>query len=132
VCDPYTLDDSYVREVFNGSADRVVKGMMYKARLRAVTVYQKRQGDYCDADMAKEILLTAQQYKESEVDWLSHRSDAWAWMCEYWASEEFLAISNRNRMNQLSKPGVHFFGADGTLARPHVWCVKLPGQLLIA
>jgi hypothetical protein len=132
VCDPYTLDDSYVREVFNGSADRVLKVMMYKARLWAVTVYQKRQGDYCDADMAKEILLTAQQYKESEVDWLSHRSEAWAWMCEYWASEEFLAISNRNRMNQLSKPGVHFFGADGTLARPHVWCVKLPGQLLIA
>jgi hypothetical protein len=31
VCDPYTLDDPYVREVFNGSADRAVKGMMYKA-----------------------------------------------------------------------------------------------------
>jgi hypothetical protein len=117
VCDPYTLDDPYVREVFNGSADRAVKGMMYKARLRAVTVYQKRQGNYCDVNMAKEIHLTAQQYKESEVDWLSHHWDAWAWMCEYWASEEFLAISNRNRMNRLSKPGVHFFGADGHVGK---------------
>jgi hypothetical protein len=110
VCGPYTLDDPYVHEVFDGSTDRVVKGMMYKARSRAVTVYQKRQGNYCDVNMAKEIHLTAQQYKESEVDWLSHHSDAWAWMCEYWASEEFLAISNRNRKNRLSKPGVHFFG----------------------
>jgi hypothetical protein len=76
VCYPYTLDDPYVREVFNGSTDRAVKGMMYKARLRAITVYQKRQGNYCDANMAKEIHLTAQQYKESEVDWLSHHSDA--------------------------------------------------------
>jgi hypothetical protein len=91
-------------------------------------VYQKRQGNYCDANMAKEIHLTAQQYKESEVDWLSHHSDAWAWMCEYWASEEFLAISNRNRTNQLSKPGVHFFGADGHVGKAaHMVCVKLPG-----
>jgi hypothetical protein len=113
VCDPYTLDDPYVCEVFNGSVDRVVKGMMYKARLRAVIVYQKRQGNYCDMDMAKEIHLTAQQYKESEVDWLSHHSDAWAWMFKYWASKEFVAISNRNRRNRLSKPGFHFFEADG-------------------
>ncbi|KAL5647631.1 hypothetical protein ACJX0J_041986, partial [Zea mays] len=117
VCDPYTLDDPYVCQVFNGSADRAVKVMMYKARLRVVTVYQKRQGNYCDANMAKEIHLTAQQYKESEVDWLSQHLDAWAWMCEYWASEEFLAISNRNRMNRLSKPGVHFFGADGHVGK---------------
>jgi hypothetical protein len=133
VCDPYTLDDPYVREVFNGSADRVVKGMMYKARLRAVTVYQKRQGNYCDANMAKEIHLTAQRYKESEVDWLSHLLDAWAWMCEYWASKEFLAISNRNCMNRLSKPGVHFFGVDGHVGKvARMVCVKLTGQLLIA
>ena len=90
---------------------------MYKARLRAATVYQKRQGNYCDVNMAKEIHLTAQQYKENEVDWLSHHSDAWAWMCKYWASEEFLSISNRNRMNRLSKPGVHFFGADGHVGK---------------
>jgi hypothetical protein len=53
------MDDPYVREVFNGSADRIVKGMMYKARLRAVTVYHKRQGNYYDANTAKEIHLTA-------------------------------------------------------------------------
>jgi hypothetical protein len=34
-------------------------------------------------------------------------------MCEYWASKDFLAMSNRNRENQLSKPGIHFFEVDG-------------------
>jgi hypothetical protein len=44
-----------------------------------------------------------------------------------------LAISNRNRMNRLSKPGVHFFGADGHIGKAaRMVCVKLPGQLLIA
>jgi hypothetical protein len=85
----YTIDDPYVREVFNNSANRTVKGMMYKAWLKAVTMYYKRQGNYCDNDMVKEIHLTAEQYKQSEVDWLSQLEDAWAWMCEYWASDDF-------------------------------------------
>jgi hypothetical protein len=87
--------------------------MMYKASLKDVTVYYKRKGNYCNIDMAKKIHLTAEQYKQSEVDWLSLHEDAWAWMCKYWASEDFLAMSNRNRENRLSKPGIHFFGADG-------------------
>jgi hypothetical protein len=111
--DKYNIDDPYVREVFSNSAHRTVKGMMYKAWLKAVTVYYKPQGNYCDIDMVKKIDLTAEQYKQSEVDWLSQHEDAWAWKCEYWASEDVLAVSNRNRENRLSKPGVHFFGADG-------------------
>jgi hypothetical protein len=79
----YNIDDPYVREVFNNSAHRTVKGMMYKARLKVVIVYYKRQGNYCDIDMAKKIHLMAEQYKQSEVDWLSQYEDAWAWMCEY-------------------------------------------------
>jgi hypothetical protein len=90
-----------------------VKGMMYKARLKAVTVYYKRQGKYCDIDMVKKIHLMAEQYKQSEVDWLSQHEDAWAWMSEYWALGDFLAMYNRNRENRLSKPGIHFFRVDG-------------------
>jgi hypothetical protein len=111
--DEYNIDDPYVREVFNNSENRTMKGMMYKAWFKAITVYYKRQGNYCDIDMAKKIHLTTEQYKQSEVDWLSQPEDAWAWMCEYWASEDFLAMSNRNHENRLSKPGIHFFGADG-------------------
>jgi hypothetical protein len=111
--DEYNIDDPYVREVSNNSAHRTVKGMMYKARLKAVTVYYKRQGNYCDIDMVKKIHLRVEQYKQNEVDWLSQHEDAWAWMCEYGASEDFLTMSNRNCENRLSKPGIHFFGADG-------------------
>jgi adenylate kinase family enzyme len=53
-----------------------MKGMMYKAWLKAVTVYYKRQGSYCDIDMVKKIHLTTEQYKQSEVDWLSQHEDA--------------------------------------------------------
>jgi hypothetical protein len=87
--------------------------MMYKARLKVVTVYYKRQGNYCDIDMVKKMHLTTEQYKQSEVAWLSQHEDAWAWMCEYWASGDFLAMSNRNCENRLSNPGIHFFRADG-------------------
>jgi hypothetical protein len=53
---------------FINSAHKIVKGMMYKARLKAVTVYYKCQGNYCDIDMAKKIHLTTEQFKQSEVD----------------------------------------------------------------
>jgi hypothetical protein len=44
-------------------------------------------------------------------------------MCEYWASEDFLAMSNRNRENRLSKQGIHFFGADGHTGKAaHMVC----------
>jgi adenylate kinase family enzyme len=36
---------------------------MYKAQLKVVIVYYKRQGNYCDIDMVKKIHLTAEQYK---------------------------------------------------------------------
>jgi hypothetical protein len=86
-------------------------------------MYYKRQGNYCDIDMAKKINLMAEQYKQSEVDWLSQHEDAWAWMCKYWASEDLLAMSNRNRENRLSKPGIHFFGADGHIGKAaHMVC----------
>jgi hypothetical protein len=78
--DKYNIDDPYVQEVSNNLAHKTMKDMMYKARLKAVTVYYKSQGNYCDIDMSKKIHLTAEQYKQSEVDWLSQYEDAWAWM----------------------------------------------------
>jgi hypothetical protein len=37
-----SLDDQNVRHVFNISTQRVVKGMMYDARVEAVVVWHKR------------------------------------------------------------------------------------------
>jgi hypothetical protein len=31
------------------------------------------------------------------VDWLVKDSEAWDWLCGYWASDEFKAILERNR-----------------------------------
>jgi hypothetical protein len=38
-----SLDDQYVREVFNIIAQRVVKGMMYDSRVKAMVIWHKRQ-----------------------------------------------------------------------------------------
>jgi hypothetical protein len=102
-----------VREVFNITAHRVVKGMMYDARVKAVVAWYKCQKINMSRGAAKKIHLTAAQYRESEVDWLSQHSDAWLWLCDYWSSNEFRARSDRNRDNWLSEPGLHHFGVDG-------------------
>jgi hypothetical protein len=46
------------------------------------------------------------------VDWLSTHQHAWLWLCEYWASEEFIARPDRNRGNRLSKHGLHHFRVE--------------------
>jgi hypothetical protein len=51
--DEYNIDDPYVREAFNNSAPRTVKGMMYKARLKAVydrTTSEMRGSVFQDPD----------------------------------------------------------------------------------
>jgi adenylate kinase family enzyme len=58
--DEYNIDDPYVREVFNNSAHKTMKAQMYKAQLKAVIVYYKHQGNYCDIDTVKKIHLTAE------------------------------------------------------------------------
>jgi hypothetical protein len=37
----------------------------------------------------------------------------WDWICGWWASPEFKGVSDRNRQNRKSKPGLHRYGADG-------------------
>jgi hypothetical protein len=102
-----------VRDVFNVTVQRVVKDMMYDARVKAVVVWHKRQKTNITREVGKEIHHIATQYKESEVDWPSQHQDAWLWFCDYWVSDEFKDRSDRNRGNQLSKTGIHHFGADG-------------------
>jgi hypothetical protein len=47
------------------------------------------------------------------VDWLVKDLEAWDWLCGYWAPNEFRAVSERNQLNQKSKPLLHHYGADG-------------------
>jgi hypothetical protein len=78
-----------------------------------VVVWHKRQKTNMSREAAKKIHLTATQYRESEMDWLSQHPDAWLWLCDYWALDEFRARLDRNHGNRLSKPGLNHFGADG-------------------
>jgi hypothetical protein len=38
--------------------------------------------------------------------------EAWDWLYSYWASDEFKAVSEQNRVNQHSKPSMHRYGTD--------------------
>jgi hypothetical protein len=39
--------------------------------------------------------------------------EAWDWLYGYWASDEFRAMLEQNRVNRHSKLSVHCYDADG-------------------
>jgi hypothetical protein len=55
--DDMSFDDQHVRHVFNITAQRVVKGMMYDARVKAVVVWHKCQKTNMSREAAKKIHL---------------------------------------------------------------------------
>jgi hypothetical protein len=48
-----SLDDSYVREVFNITVQRVVKGLVYNGWVKAVAVWHKHQKSNITRETAK-------------------------------------------------------------------------------
>jgi hypothetical protein len=86
-----SLDDQHMREVFNITAQIVLKDMMYDARVKEVVVWHKLQKTNMSREAAKKIHQIAAQYRESEVDWLSQHPDACLSLCDYWALDEFRA-----------------------------------------
>jgi hypothetical protein len=113
-----TANEEHAKRVFHNAARKVINGSMSDARVKAVTVYFKKvKGQRMTNKQACEIHLTAEEYKQSEVDWLTARPEAWVKLCEYWASDEYKVISDRNCLNWKSKPGLHRFGADGFIGK---------------
>lgn len=113
-----TANEEHAKRVFHNAARKVINGSMSDARVKAVTVYFKKvKGQRMTNKQACEIHLTAEEYKQSEVDWLTAHPEAWVKLCEYWASDEYKVISDRNRLNRKSKPGLHRFGADGFIGK---------------
>ena len=78
-----SLDDQHMREVFNITAQIVLKDMMYDARVKAVVVWHKRQKTNMSREEDKKIHFIAPQYRESEVDSVSQHLDVWLWLCNY-------------------------------------------------
>jgi hypothetical protein len=77
-----SLDDQHVQQVFNITTQRVVKDMImiHESRRWSFGISDRR---HMSREAAKKIYLTAAQYKESELDWLSQHPDAWLWLCDY-------------------------------------------------
>jgi hypothetical protein len=59
------------------------------------------------------INLTKEQHLQGNVDWLVKDSEAWDWLSDWWASDQFRAMLERNQQNQMSKELMHRYGTDG-------------------
>jgi predicted acetyltransferase len=66
--DDMSLNDQHMREVFNVITQRVVKDIMYDARVKEVVVWHKHQKTNMRRETAKKIHLIVAQFRESEVD----------------------------------------------------------------
>jgi hypothetical protein len=49
--------------------------------------------------LAHGIYLTKEQHLQGPVDWLVKDPEAWDWLCGWWASTEFRAISEQNQLS---------------------------------
>jgi hypothetical protein len=56
-----------------------------------------------------EIYQTNEQHLQGNVDWLVKDPEAWDWLCDWWASIQFRARSEQNRMG---KESVHHYSAN--------------------
>jgi hypothetical protein len=67
-----TANEEHAKRVFHNTARKVINGSMSDARVKAVIVYFKKvKGQRMMNKQACEIHLTAEEYKQSEVDWLT-------------------------------------------------------------
>ena len=106
-----------VKRHFRKCADKIIKDAMYNARIAAVNYYYKKiKGQKMSKALgANEIYLTEEQYLESVVDWLAKDMEAWRWLAKRWASPDWIAESNKHRVNRGTEGPGHRYGADGHL-----------------
>jgi len=106
----------YAKKVFGVVAKKVIRNSFTNARIKAVASYHKLvKGINMSNREAKDIYLTEEEYVQGDVDWIQKDMNAWRWMCAYWASDEFLALSRRNKANRKKNPGLHKYGPKGQI-----------------
>jgi len=116
------LDDDVTEEaasfVFNNAARKVIKDAFKHAQCQSITYYYTQVlKQPMTTKQAQDFHLTKEEYLQGKVDWLVKDPEAWDWLCGWWASPEFRAVSDRNRRNRKSKPGLHRYGADGHIRK---------------
>jgi hypothetical protein len=113
---PEGVSDQVASVVFHNSARKVVKDAIKHARFQSIAYYHRNvlnQPMNTRQVKALNLYLQKEENIQGTVDWLVKDAEVWDSLCEHWASPAFVAKSERNRQNQLSKRSVHHYGADG-------------------
>jgi hypothetical protein len=113
---PEGVSDQVASVVFYNSARKVVKDAIKHARFQSIAYYHRNvlnQPMNTRQVKALNLYLQKEENIQGTVDWLVKDAEVWDSLCEHWASPAFVAKSERNRQNQLSKRSVHHYGADG-------------------
>jgi hypothetical protein len=99
---------------FSRAAEKVIADAFYNARISAVNYYYKKvKGENMRKQLgANRIYLLEEEYLQSKVDWIVKDIDAWRWLAKRWSSPEWIANSEKKRINRGGTPG-HRYGADG-------------------
>jgi hypothetical protein len=83
--------------IFNKAARKVIKDAIKHARLVSISVfYTQVLKQEMNPTLAHDIYLIKEQHLQGPVDWLVKDPEAWDWLCGWWVSMEFRAISERN------------------------------------
>jgi hypothetical protein len=82
-----------------------------------ITYYYRRAEAANETKIMKDFHLEKEQYLQGKVDWLVKDAKAWDSLCEWWASPDFRARSDRDRMNRISKRVVHHYSANGHIRK---------------
>jgi hypothetical protein len=100
--------------IFNNVTCRVIKDAFKHVWWQAITYYHTQMvKQKMNTKYAQNLHMTKEEYLQVSVDWLVKDPKAWDWICRWWASLEFKAISDTNHQNWKSKLGLHRYRADG-------------------
>jgi hypothetical protein len=97
-------------------------------RLPTTTTYRHGLKHPMNTNIVRDFHLTKEQYLLGEIDWLVKDVEAWDSLCEWWASPDFRARSDRARANQMSKQVVHHYDTYVHVRKVHriVWYPHTP------
>jgi hypothetical protein len=94
----------------------VAKDAIKHARFQSIAYYHSnvlKQPMNARQAKALNLYLQKEEYVQGIINWLVKDAKAWDSLCEHWVSHAFVAKSERDRQNWLSKRSVHHYGADG-------------------
>jgi hypothetical protein len=104
--------------VFNKAVRKVVKDVIKHIHVVSTTLYYSQMlKQLIKPCQALDIYLTKEQQLLGMVDWLIKDLEAWDAMCEWWVSEEFRALLERNQHNRQSKASVLHYGVNSYICK---------------